>query len=131
MIKKNVLKMPYGTAIYYLRRYILFDFVKKSNKDTCFRCSEKIVKIEDFSIDHKKPWKFISAKLFWDLNNIAFSHLRCNVYARRKDGKRKVGPKGTAWCSGHQEFLSVSVFCKEKTHWNGLAKYCRECKNKS
>ena len=126
-MKKNVLRVPYGTAIYHLRRNLLFDFVKQLNRDICFRCGEKITKIEDFSIDHKEPWKFISAKLFWDLNNIAFSHLKCNVDCRRKNGKRKVGPRGFAWCCGHQKFLSFNKFHKDKTHWNGVRKYCIQC----
>jgi hypothetical protein len=57
----------------------LFNLLQKYAEDACFRCGEKIERIEDLSIEHKKPWEGISVELFWDLDNIAFSHLRCNL----------------------------------------------------
>jgi uncharacterized protein YdaU (DUF1376 family) len=33
---------------------------------------------DELSIEHKLPWEGVSVKLFWSLDNIAFSHLRCN-----------------------------------------------------
>ena len=32
-------------------------------------------KIEDLSIEHKKPWLDEDPRLFWDMGNIAFSHI--------------------------------------------------------
>lgn len=40
---------------------------------------------------------------------------------------RKVGPPGTAWCSGHQCFFPVASFSWSSSHWNGYDLYCKEC----
>jgi hypothetical protein len=67
-----------------LQRRIMFMLVQKAGLDLCYRCGKRIERIEDFSIDHKHPWFDINPSLFWDLDNIAFSHLKCNTEARRK-----------------------------------------------
>lgn len=127
--KSDTLGMPHGTASNRLRKMLLFQAIQKLGEDVCFKCSLKIQTIEDLSIEHKQPWEGISAELFWDLNNIAYSHIRCNVPATRHGGlfKRKIGPIGTAWCIGHKNFVSVDSFYKNKTKWNGLEAYCIEC----
>ncbi len=43
---------------------------------------------------------------------------------------RKEGPAGTAWCAMHQEFLSITEFHKNRSHWNGFAVDCRTCARK-
>lgn len=76
--KTETLGMPHGTATNRLRKNILFHLLKKHGENYCFKCSELIEEVEDLSIEHKKPWQGVSAELFWDLENIAFSHLHCN-----------------------------------------------------
>jgi|SRR5208282_768052 len=87
--KKAVqLGMPLGTASAQLRKMILFALVQETGKDACFRCGRKIETIEEFSIEHKESWLDRTVELFWDLKNIAFSHLSCNVkHARRPNQK--------------------------------------------
>lgn len=85
--KNKLLGEPYGTASNKLRKAILFQLLQETGKDTCFQCGNKIENITDLSIEHKAPW--MSAKnpveAFFDLDNIAFSHLKCNVaYANKK-----------------------------------------------
>jgi HNH endonuclease len=128
--KAETLGMPFGTANGKLRKMILFDLLKRHNENVCVRCHEPILLIEDLSIEHIKPWEGISAELFWDLNNIAFSHLKCNrpcVYRSSGAHRRKIGPEGTSWCVGHQKFLSVDLFTKNLRHWTGYEQYCKEC----
>lgn len=45
----------------------------------------KINTVEELSIEHKTPWLNSNnpKELYFDLNNIAFSHLSCNIGARR------------------------------------------------
>jgi len=84
--KYDLLKEPFGTASAKLRKAILFQLLQETGKDICFQCEEKIETIEDLSIEHKEPWMSAKdpIKSFYDLNNISFSHLNCNVsYARR------------------------------------------------
>lgn len=79
------LGMPYGTATGRLRKMILFDLLKRHNENICFKCGESIQKIEDLSIEHKQPWENRDTALFWDLDNIAFSHIHCNrrIYVKK------------------------------------------------
>lgn len=107
--KASELGMPFGTASNRLRKMILFRFSQMLGKDICFRCGRRIDKVDDLSIEHKRPWLGVDVALFWDLDNVAFSHLRCN----RPDPERhavacgrKVGPPGTRWCWMCKTFTS-------------------------
>ena len=123
------LGMPPGTASAKLRKSILFNLLQKLKQDICIRCGNKIVTIDDLSIEHIKPWENIDPKLFWDLNNIAFSHLACNTRHVFKGGtgQRKIGPQGTSWCTGCQEFLPTKDFYKASLRWTGLSNNCKKC----
>ena len=81
--KSTFLGMNYSTANHRLRKAILFQLVQETDRDVCFHCNHLITDIAEFSIEHKKPWLHIDSALFWDLSNIAFSHLRCNIRAAR------------------------------------------------
>ena len=90
--KGDALGMPIGTATHRLRKMILFHLLKKHNENFCFQCGAKIEIVEELSIEHKKPWLHESVDLFWDMDNIAFSHLHCNMAAgRHLVGKNKNG----------------------------------------
>ena len=77
--KYDFLGMPHGTAQAKLRKLILFDLLKRHGEKVCYQCGKTIETIKELSIEHKKPWLGIDVALFWDLNNIAFSHLKCNI----------------------------------------------------
>lgn len=126
--KSATLGMPHGTAAHRLRKMLLFDLLKRHKENVCFRCDEEIDSVDVLSIEHKKPWEGVSSALFWDLSNIAFSHLRCNVPHIRRGGvgRRKVGPEGTAWCYAHGCFEPRKNFAPNKYKWTGLQSYCRE-----
>lgn len=128
--KTAFLGIPHGTAISRLRKNILFHLLKKHNENICVRCDKIIEKIEDLSIEHIKPWENISVDLFWDMNNIAFSHLRCNVPHKYHGGslRKKIPPEGMSWCIGHQKFESIKLFVKNATKTNGLCQYCKLCR---
>ena len=82
--KNKQLGMPFGTACGKLRKLIMFDLLKELNRNYCFCCNKEIKSVEELSIEHKKPWLNVDVGLFWDLSNIAFSHLHCNCV--RRDG---------------------------------------------
>lgn len=84
--KSEQLGMPLGTASAKLRKSILFRLLKDSGKNVCFQCGEKIECEEELSIEHKTPWLDSSnpKELFFSLDNIAFSHLKCNIKAARR-----------------------------------------------
>lgn len=131
------LGMPRGTAANRLRKLVLFDVLRKHGENLCYRCEQKIEKAEELSIEHKKPWEGINVELFWDLANIAFSHLSCNCAAGKKpDWKGKPSerrievPVGKSWCRTHKQFLPTENFCKHNQTWNGLKRDCRDCEKK-
>lgn len=75
-----------GTASAILKKNLLFVFAQKLQLDYCFQCGAKIETVEEFSVEHKKSWLDSPdpVGLFFDLDNIAFSHLSCNVSASRR-----------------------------------------------
>jgi hypothetical protein len=132
--KSAFLGMPHGTPSNRLRKIILLHLLQKHGENICFKCSGKIEDANDLSIEHKLPWEGISVELFWSLDNIAFSHLRCNTPHRYVAGgvsKRKVGPEGTAWCIGYQDFRAAEDFSGNRSRWNGLQNYCNLCLKKA
>jgi hypothetical protein len=128
--KSAFLGVPHGTACNRLRKLILFNLLRRHSENVCFKCSKLIETADELSVEHKQPWEGISIQLFWDMENIAFSHLRCNKNHRRKGGRadlRKVGPEGTAWCRRCKEFLPISKFSRHKSRWNCLQPWCNGC----
>jgi len=78
--KTEQLGISFSTANSQLRKMIMFKLVQQAGLDICHQCKRKIEEIENFSIEHKVPWldKENAKELFFDLNNIGFSHTRCN-----------------------------------------------------
>lgn len=118
--------MPFGTASSKLRKLIMFSLVQKLGEDSCYKCKKKIEYVEDFSIEHKRPWLHVSADLFWDLDNITFSHSRCNKPDRVRTSARM--QNGKLWCYSHKDFIPVSEFHKHRNKPFGYQRQCKSCK---
>jgi len=88
--KKDQLGCDPGTAQYRLTRLILFDLICKLELNYCYQCKSIISSVEDLSIEHKVPWLDSNdpKELFYDIDNIAFSHKSCNYGAARKYSKK-------------------------------------------
>lgn len=127
----ETLGMDPSTAANRLRKMVLFRQLQKYGDNVCVRCGELIETAKDLSIEHIKPWEGVSAELFWDLENVAFSHRRCNVTHHNTGPakRRKIGPEGTSWCRVHKQFLPVDRFYKDPSQWNGLNRRCIDCHN--
>lgn len=93
--KAEQLGMPIGTAHGRLRKLVLFDLLKRHDENFCFHCGMEIENASELSIEHKIPWLDNSVELFWDMENIAFSHLSCNSAAGKKGLARKELLHGT------------------------------------
>lgn len=87
-IRSEILGESFDCAWYKLRKMILFNQAKELGQDICCRCNKRIENIDEFSIDHIVPWKESSdpKRMFYDINNIAYSHERCNY---RNDGRQR------------------------------------------
>ncbi len=86
--KARQLGMPYGTACNRLRKQVMFLLLCKLGENVCVRCNGDITTVEQLSLEHKIAWLDNDVVLFWDLNNIAFSHLSCNISAGRRPTKK-------------------------------------------
>ena len=86
--KAMQLGMNPSTASGRLVKDTLWRFVVQVGEDSCFHCGEKMTR-ETFSIEHKVPWLGGDdpVSLFFDQENISFSHLSCNTREARRPHK--------------------------------------------
>lgn len=96
-----------------LLKIYCFLLLLKHGKNICFRCNKEINR-ETFSIEHKIAWLDSSnpKELFFDLNNIAFSHVSCNAAASR--GNRKYETKEEASYANRRWEREVRIYNPEK-----------------
>lgn len=83
--KSRQLGMPLGTAQGRLRKIVLFSLLARVGENICYRCKNLIESSDELSMEHRQPWLHVSVDLFWDIDNIAFSHHSCNSGSARTD----------------------------------------------
>lgn len=129
------LGMSHGAATSRLRKLVLFRQLQKCHDNICIRCNNVIATADELSIEHIEPWEGRSAELFWDLDNVAFAHMKCNLLERHTRSKeigekqRKIGPEGTSWCKTCSVYKSLIEFAQCSSNWRGLDTECKPCKN--
>ena len=77
--------MPYGTAEKQLRKTIIYELAQQLGKNVCRWCNSAIGSPDDLAITHVQDWQE-EPDSFWDLANVAFSHVSC---AAERGGKRQ------------------------------------------
>jgi hypothetical protein len=84
MKKQSQLGINPSTASHRLVKDILYSLVLKTDQNNCFQCGKPMSR-ETFSIEHRVPWLDSEnpVGLFFDLDNISFSHKTCNYEAKR------------------------------------------------
>lgn len=126
--KDGQLGMSYGTANYRLQRTILFHLIQMAGLDYCFQCGQRIESIKELSVEHKVPWLDSQQprELFFNIDNIAFSHRKCNYAAKRNEKPEMT----TLLCSRCGEEFETRV-CFVKGHQKSRRQqnfYCsQEC----
>ena len=95
--KDQQLGMSHGTAVHRLRKTIMFTLIVALKLNICNQCGEIIETERELSTEHVIPW--LDSRdpkgLFFDVNNIRFSHLSCNSAASRSyKGMRKTTDHG-------------------------------------
>lgn len=133
--KKEQLGIHPGTAAHRLRKSILYEFAKRLDVCWCYQCGASIDNIDNFTIEHKKPWLDSDnpVELYFDLDNIAFSHASCNYSsARRKKGKPC--PSVTAYrkgcrCDDCKKIRSIYISNRRKAR--NLEKWLDKMESKS
>ncbi len=121
--KASQLGMPQGTASNRLRKAIIFDLLCKQNLNYCFQCSQIIDNVSELSIEHKVPYLDSEnpVQLFFDLDNIAFSHLNCNMAASRKN-TRYIHPSRNSYQKGCRCKDCQAINAKAKKDWRQRVK---------
>ena len=111
---RTLLGMSGGSANNRMRNNVVFRLAGKLDMLTCFRCGQPITSVGDLSYDHIKEWRKADdpASLFFDAENIAFSHRLCN-FARLDPGDSQAlpGVRPAPWRKGHQKWVA-SVYSK-------------------
>lgn len=97
--KHDQLGMNPSTASHRLIKDTLWRLVQQTGNDACHRCGLKMTR-ETFSVEHKEAWLDSDDPVgnYFDQDNIAFSHLTCNI----KDARN--GPKIRFGCGTHQKY---------------------------
>lgn len=78
--KKMQLGMNPSTASGRLVKDILWKLIVETGQDKCCKCGFPMHR-DTYSIEHVVPWLDSEdpVGLYFDLENISFSHLRCNI----------------------------------------------------
>lgn len=108
--KDQLLGEPHGTAANRLRKALLFKYVQLAGHDVCHRCGERIKSVDDLSIEHRTSWQLAAdpSASFFNLDDITFSHLRCNVAS--SDRSRLVSSNtGKTHCKHGHPFDTVNT----------------------
>ncbi len=79
--KAKQLGMNPSTASNRLVKDLLWSMIQHQ---PCHRCGELMAR-ETYSIEHKEAWLDSAnpVEMYFDIDNIAYSHFKCNVAARR------------------------------------------------
>jgi hypothetical protein len=132
--KTAFLGLSFGAANHRLHRAVMWSLIEQCGRTDCFRCGSPMDE-STYSVDHREPWLGESVALFWDMQNIEFSHLRCNVDARRRGGPttRKISPdivetEGHRWCISCRESKPLADFYVKRPSGR-LYSSCRICMN--
>ena len=108
-----------GASSHKLDRMIMMKLIQETGKDVCFQCGQKIEDVNTLSVEHKETWQEADdpKAAFFNMENIAFSHLRCNVSANGSSRKTHC-PQGHPY-----DELNTRV----RTRGNGYTRTCRLC----
>lgn len=142
--KKEQLGMNPSTAYGRLKKLLLFSMAKELGRTTCYRCGALITDIKDFTIEHKEPWLDGDdpSGLFFDLSNVAFSHLSCNIADARKNtdpciaghaiaARKLLRPKnehGQYLCSRCKVWKDTSDYTRDASSASGYRAECKDCR---
>lgn len=105
--KSELVGMAIATASARLKKSIMFSLVVRLKENICYRCGSEILSEEDLTVEHKEAWMQAEdpVQSFFDLDNIAFSHLSCNAAAASRPTKK--------WCNDAE---------RKRAKWHSLTK---------
>lgn len=127
--KDELLGEPHGTAAGRLRKHLLFKYVTLAGHAICHRCSGPIETAEDLSVEHTTPWQSADdpRAVFFDLDTIAFSHLRCNCDAGDRSRFVSANTGKTHCLKGHPFDAANTRVRKSALPGSGTFRECIAC----
>ena len=122
--KSEQLGMSYGKASNILRKNITFSLIEKTGQNICYRCGKAIETVNEMSIEHKVPWLDSNdpTSLFFDIDNIAFSHQKCNSSAIRRGTSRERSIECQVEISSKTGYKNVRQFPQKKNPYQVVIK---------
>src|SRR5437870_3928269 len=81
--KLELLGINHSTAHNRLYKMVMLKLLNRLGLDLCYRCRSTINDYRQLSLEHTKGWQLSvnPVEAFFDLENISFSHLKCNIRA--------------------------------------------------
>ena len=131
--KSAQLGMHHSKARNRLTRMILFELITRHGENGCYRCGEIISTVKEMSVEHKEAWLDVDPALYWDMSNIAFSHLSCNSASHRQPlrGQKPepvLEPTVTEKeCSMCHVVKPAGQFSRRSARPSGLQPGCKQC----
>ena len=112
---RKLLGLRNGQGANRLLRAMLFRLAQERCLTVCYRCGQEILTVDEFSLDHKVAWRSAPdpEAAFFDLDNVAFSHLHCNCGSKKREQTHCV--------HGH-EFTPENTYIRPTGN-----RSCREC----
>lgn len=120
--KSKLLGMPFGTASGRLRKMLMFSLVQRLGIDICHQCKRLIETTEELSIEHESGWQLADDPVhaFFDLSQVSFSHLDCNIRAGARPTKIYASrrEKNRAYSRAKRKNQQGEARVEESRTWN-------------
>jgi hypothetical protein len=86
--------------------------------DTCYVCGETIQSEKELTIEHKTPWLHsdIPIELFYDIDNIAFSHAKCNKSNRKNTVLKQSSSKYKGIYKDKNAWIAITTHKRKRVH---------------
>lgn len=121
--KKMQLGMNPSTASHRLVKDTLWRLIQQTDQTACVKCGDDMTR-ETFSIEHLEPWLDSEdpKTLYFNQDNIGFSHLKCNMADSRSQIRNPVC--GTAWSyrNGCRCVTCVDGYAEKRVPYNPEAR---------
>ncbi len=117
--RDQLLGMSITAARNRLMRMILFELAKECGRSKCYRCNQEIEDIAEFSIEHKVSWMDspYPRSAFFNLNNVSFSHFRCNSEESHQRAKKYPSERDQRNAANRRYYLKHRDRILKAKHW--------------
>lgn len=130
--KASQLGMNPSTASGRLIKDLLWNFVETTGNNKCHICG-KVMTRDTFSVEHIVPWLDSDNPVdtFFDVDNVAYSHLKCNIGSARKASEMpnasvRSGINTSRGRFNAEDIIHIRRNYKSRCSINGNKAYCEK-----